>query len=232
LRHLMPVLLAAWRQDLIEGGAAGFGGFVEHFRPALLRVKSLHTCLSDAELAAVMRFMRDAILDRLDAEDSLSFSGMEASPYGWIESLVSFGVVFADIERLWTEWWRMQTSGHAIAAFQYASALLYEEDKNPVFAPWTKDEGGGPPCLWECGSLIYDRGWQKENLLFFQRTLTVEYISQGLRAAQGMIKSGASSSVAARIVADLPGQSTLFALRIEQLPGLLSNMSNAEGFTI
>jgi hypothetical protein len=51
-------------------------------------------------------------------------------------------VIFPDIESLWTEWWQMKTAGHAVAAFQYAAALLYEADKNPVFAPWTKDEGG------------------------------------------------------------------------------------------
>jgi hypothetical protein len=229
LRHLMPVLLEAWRQDLFEGEAANFRGFVEHFWPALLRGKALHDCLSDRECGEVMR---ETILDRLDAEDSLEFSGMRASPYGWVFALVSFGVVFADIESLWTEWWQMKTLGHAVAAFQYASALLYEKDKNPVFAPWTKDKGGGPPCLWECGSHIYDAGWREENLQFLRRTLSVKYIEQRLRAAQGMIKSGAPNSVATRILADLPAQATLLALRIEQLPTLLTRMPNVQGFTI
>jgi hypothetical protein len=232
LRHLMPMLLEAWRQDLFEGEVAKFGGFVEYFWPALLRGKALHGCLSDTERHGVARFMRDTILDRLDAEDSLAFSGMRASPYGWIYSLASFGVVFADIESLWTEWWQMKTSGHAIAAFQYASALLYEEDKNPVFAPWTQDKGGGPPCLWECGCHIYGAGWREENLQFLRRILSVEYIEQRLRAAQGMIKSAGPSSVATRMLADLPAQAALLALRIEQLPALLTNMSHVEGFTI
>jgi len=232
LRHLLPVLLEAWRQDLFEGEAANFGGFVEDFWPALLWGKALHGCLSDTERGEVMRFMRDTILDRLDAEDSPAFSGMRASPYRWIFSLVSFGVVFADIESLWTEWWQMKTSGHALAAFQYASVLLYEEDKNPVFASWTKDKGGGPPCLWECGCHIYDAGWREENLQFLRRTLSVEYIEQRLRAAQGMIKSAAPNSVATRMLADLPAHATLLALRIKQLPALLTTMSNVEGFTI
>jgi hypothetical protein len=231
LRHLMPVLLEAWRQDLFEGDAAKFGAFVEHFWPALLRGKAFRGCLSDTERGGVMRFMRDTILDRLDAEHSLAFSGMRASPYAWIASFVSFGVVFADIESLWTEWWQFKTSGHAVAAFQYASALLYEEDKNPVFAQWTQDRGGGPPCVWECGCHIFDEGWREENLQFLRRTLSAEYIEQRLRAAQCMIKSAAPSSVATRILADLPGQATLLALRIEELPGFLASMSHVEGFT-
>jgi hypothetical protein len=232
LRHLMPVLLDAWRRDLFGGSAAGFRGFVEYFWPALLRVKTTQVILSDAEIGVVMSFMRDAILDRLDAEDSLAFSGMGASPYDWVHSLVSFGVIFPNIESLWTEWWQMKTSGHAIAAFQYASALVYEADKNPVFASWTKDRGGGPPSLWECGCHMFDAGWREENLHFLRQTLSVEYIKQRLRAAQRVIKSASANSVASRILADLPVRATLLALRLEQLPTILTNLSNVDGFTI
>jgi hypothetical protein len=232
LRHLMPVLLNAWRRDLFEGQAAGFGGFVEHFWPALLRGKAIQSVLSDMERGVIMRYMRDAILDRLDAEDSLAFSGMGASPYGWVQSLVSFGVIFPEIESLWTEWWEMNTSGHAVAAFQYASALLYEADKNPVFAPWTKEKGGGPPALWECGSHMFDVGWREENLHFLRQTLSVEYITQRLSAAKFTIQSAAANSIASQILAELPHQATLLAIRIEQLPRLLTNVSDVDGFTI
>lgn len=50
LRHLMPVLLEAWRQDLFEGESANFGGFVEYFWPALLREK-LFTAVSRTQSA-------------------------------------------------------------------------------------------------------------------------------------------------------------------------------------
>ncbi|MBI5818183.1 MAG: hypothetical protein HZA88_04285 [Verrucomicrobia bacterium] len=232
LRHLMPVLLNAWRRDLFEGGAAGFGGFVEHFWPALLKGEALRANFSDAERAVVMRFMRDTILDRLDVEDSLAFEGSGASPYEWVGAFVSFGVLFPDIESLWTEWWQMKTSGHAVAAFQYASALLYEDDKNPVFAPWTREKGGGPPAVWECGCHLYDVGWREENLHFLRRTLSVEYIEQRLRTAQGVITNAAAKAIASRIVGDLPTQASLLSLRIEQLPAILTNLSDTDGFTI
>jgi hypothetical protein len=232
LRHLMPLLLAAWRRDLFDGQTAGLRGFVEHFWPALLRGKAMQSVLSGTECGVVMRFMRDAILDRLDVEESLAFSGMGASPYGWVHSLVSFGVIFPDIESLWTEWWQMHTPGHAVAAFQYASALLYEADKNPVFAPWTRDKGGGPPSLWDCGCLMFDVGWREENLHFLRQTLSVEYIRQRLTAAQGMIKSAAANSIASQLLAELPVQATLLSIRIEQLPRLLTNVSDVDGFMI
>ena len=232
LRHLMPVLLNAWRRDLFEGEAAGFGGFVERFWPALLKGKTLQTIFSEAERVAVMRFMRDSILDRLDVEDLLTFTGSKASPYGWVQAFVSFGVLFPDIESLWTVWWQMKTSGHAVAAFQYVSALLYEDNKNPIFAPWTRDKGGGPPALWECGCHMFDVGWKEENLSFLQRTLSVDYIEQNLRVASDQIQTMPVKEIASRIMSELSNQRALLALRIEELPKLLTNVSRVEGFTL
>ncbi len=232
LRHLLPVLLEAWRIDLFEGDGAGYTGFVAYFWPALLQVKVLSKGLTETEWTLINRFIRDTILDRLDAETSLSFSGMGASPYQWIYALGAFGVVFDDIESLWIEWWRTKTQGHAVAAFQYASALLYEKDKNPVFAPWTRDKGGGPPCLWECGCHIYHKGWQEENIQFVRRTLSAEYIGERLQAADNMIVDAKPKSTATRILADLPDQSALLSLRTEELPVRLREMEARNEFTI
>ncbi len=124
LRYLTPVLLIAWRKDLFEGSEAGYGGFVEQFWPALLKGSVLTKIYTEAERSAFIAYMRDSILDRLDAEASLHFSGMGASPYEWVQALVSYGTLFSDVESLWTEWWQMKTSGHAFASFQYAFRAL------------------------------------------------------------------------------------------------------------
>jgi hypothetical protein len=231
LRHLMPVLLHAWKRDLFEGDAAGFGGYVEQFWPALLKGKTFQV-LTESNGAAVMQYKADSILDRLDVENSLTFSGMRASPYTWIQAVVSFGVVFPDIRSVWTEWWEMKTQGHAVAAFQYASALLYENDKNPVFLPWTRDKGGGPPALWECGCHMFGVGWREENLSFLKRTLSVDYFERRLQMALRQIQIERSKDIAMRILSDLPNQRTLLALRIEELFRLLGDVSQVEGFTV
>ena len=137
LRYLTPILLSAWRKDLFNGDAAGYRGFAEEFWPALLKGAALQTVFTDTERAGFISYLRDTILERLDAENSLHFSGMGASPYRWVQALVSYGTLFPDIEVLWTEWWQAKTQGHAVAAFQYVSALIYENDKNPVFDAWT-----------------------------------------------------------------------------------------------
>lgn len=232
LRHLLPVLLTAWRRDLFEGSSTGFGGFSEHFWPALLRGKALHETLATPECRAVENFMRDSILDRLDQEQELSFPGMAASPYDWIQALVSYGVVFASIESIWKEWWRFETTGQSVAAFQYVSALAYEDSCNPVFAPWTRDKGGGAPALWECGCHLFDVGWKEENLRFLCTTLSVDYIGDRLSVALERITDPAPRKVATQIFEDLPKNQALLALRIEELPRLLTDVSAVSGFTI
>jgi hypothetical protein len=232
LRYLTPVLLKAWRRDLFEGSAAGYRGFVEQFWSALLKGSALNTVLSQAERNAFVSYMRNSILDRLDAEESLRFSGMGAAPYTWVQALVSYGTLFSDIEILWTEWWQMKTSGHAVAAFQYASALMYEDNKNPVFEAWTQEKGGGPPALWACGAMMFDVGWKQENLAFVKATLNADYFEQKLRLALAQIKDPSAKKVALGIMDDFEKQGTRLELRIEQLPDLLTDVSRVGGFTI
>jgi hypothetical protein len=232
LRYLTPILQEAWRKNLFEGCVSGYGGFVEQFWPALLQGRALSEVFSEAERIAFIAYMRDSILDRLDAEESLHFSGMGASPYVWVNALVSYGTLFSDIENLWTEWWLTNTPGQAVAAFQYASALMYEDDKNPVFDPWTPDKGGGPPALWECGGLLFDVGWKKENLDFLKGTLNSDCFEQKLHLALAQIENPAAKKIASRIMDDFKGQRTRLELRIEQLPELLTDVSRVDGFTL
>jgi hypothetical protein len=232
LRYLTPVLLAAWRKDLFDGDQAGYAGFVEQFWCALLKGSALKSVFTEVERAAFSDYLRETLFERMDTENSLRFSGMRASPYRWIETLVSYGVLFPDIETLWTEWWQMETTGHAITAFQFASALMYEADKNPVFDPWTRGKGGGPPAVWSSSGFMFDVGWNEGNLNFLKRTLSVAYVEQNLRAALDKIEIGRVKEIASRIMSDFPNQTTLLSLRIEELSKLLTNTSQFEGFTI
>lgn len=232
LRYLTPVLLTAWRKDLFEGAVAGYGGFVEQFWPALLKGGALTKVFSEDERKAFKAYMKDSILDRLDTEAFLYFSGMGESPYQWVQAFVSYGMLFSDIETLWTEWWQMKTSGHAVASFQYASALMYEDDKNPVFDVWTRDKGGGPPALWACGAMIFNVGWKQQNLDFLKNAFNANYFEQKLQLALDQIKNVATKKIAQGIMDDFPAQRTRLELRIEQLPNLLMNVSGVGGFEI
>jgi hypothetical protein len=72
--HVLPFCLRAWREDL----ASPFGRyetFVDEFYPALLRGSVFTRVLAPEEADAVADFMRDAILEQIDAQTSLSFKG-------------------------------------------------------------------------------------------------------------------------------------------------------------
>lgn len=232
LRYLTPTLLTAWRKDLFGDSAAGYAGFVEQFWPALMKGKALNESFSEVERIAFIAFLRNSILDRLDVEESLHFSGMGAAPYRWVSAFVCYGTLFSDVKTLWTEWWEMKTPGHAIAAFQYSSALMYEENLNPIFEAWTRDKGGGPPPLWECGAMIFGLGWKQANLDFFKDTLSANYFEQKLQLASSRIKNEDAKKVASRIVDDFSGQRTRLDLRIEQLLDLLTDVSGVKGFQV
>ena len=88
--------------------------------------------------------MREAILEEIDAQRGLSYRAKGARPYRWIAALATYGVLLPDLERLWNSWWSLETIGGATATVQYISCLMYPENENPVFAPWTSNEGGGP----------------------------------------------------------------------------------------
>lgn len=105
--------------------------------------------IPQVQTAAVSAFMRQSILDEIDEQRGLSYAGQGARPYRWIRALTTYGVLLPDIADLWASWWTLGTHGRAVAALPYVSALTYPDDANPIFAPWNRDTGGGPPCLWD-----------------------------------------------------------------------------------
>ncbi len=170
--YLLPFCLEAWREDL--RGIDGYGGLIEHFYPVLADRQVFDLHLTPQQSAVVSEFMRQTILEEIDDQRGLAFQGSRTRPYRWFRALTTYGVLRPDLDRLWTAWWTLNTVGRAIAAVQYISCLMYPENENPVFAPWTPDRGGGPPCLWEFEGHLYEHRWQEPNVNFLKRILTVQ----------------------------------------------------------
>lgn len=146
LAYLLPFCLQAWRDDL-RGTTTTYAAFVEYFYPVLADCHVFDVQLTPHQTSAVSEFMRTAILEEMDEQRGLAYQGMAARPYRWIGALITCGVVLPDLELLWNDWWKAETIGRAVSAVQYVSALMYADDENPIFAPWTRDGGGGPPSL-------------------------------------------------------------------------------------
>lgn len=219
LAYLLPFCLDVWREDL--RGVDGYGGMVEHFYPVLANQQLFDTYLTRKQSAAVSEFMQQTILEEIDDQRELAYQGSKARPYRWIQALTTYGVLLPDVESLWIAWWSLDTVGRAIAALQYISCLMYPENENPVFAPWTPNGGGGPPCLWEFEGHLYAHRWLKPNVAFLKRILKLGGVSEVINRAVDRLVGHLEHHVAVQIQADLPLLTATLQARCAELPQLL-----------
>lgn len=220
LVYVLPFCLEAWREDL-RGITDEYGGFVEWFYPVLANLRIFEEHLTPQQGAAISDFMRQTILEEIDEQRGLSRKEKKARPYRWVEALTTYGVLRPDIDRLWDAWWLLGTVGRSIAAVQYITCLMYSESENPVFAPWTSDEGGGPPCLWEFEGHLYTHRWLRPNVDFLRKVLTVSGVSDALVRAVERLAGQPEHSVAGEILDDLPLCLETLESRCVELPRLL-----------
>jgi hypothetical protein len=218
--YLLPVCLQAWRDDL--RGSHDYVGFVEHFYPVLADRHVFDTLLTVDQTAGVAEFMRHSILAEIDGQRGLTYSGTNARPYRWIRALTTYGVLLPDVDRLWTPWWDLSTIGRAVSSVQYLSALIYPDKANPIFAAWTPNEGGGPPCLWEFEGHLYSHRWLDPNVDFLRRTLTVQAVADLLARAVDTLRGEPEHEVAARASTEVQSRAETLTARCAELPRLLA----------
>ena len=220
LAYLLPFCLNGWREDL-RGMSTEYGGFVEWFYVVLADRGIFDVHLSLEQGAAISEYMRRTILEEIDDQRGLSFTGTAARPYRWVGALTTYGVLRPDAERLWSAWWNLESVGRSIAAIQYVSCLMYPEYENPVFAPWTGDRGGGPPCLWEFKGHLYKNRWLQPNVDFLKDALTVHKASDVLIYAAERLIGQPEYEMAVEIRDDIPLCLETLESRCSELPQLL-----------
>lgn len=220
--HFLPICLEVWRNDL-RGADTSYAGVVEHFYPVLADRHVFDVHLTPKQTAIVSDFIKQVILEEIDEQRGLSFQGSRARPYRWVRELTTYGVLLPDLERLWKEWWALATIGRAVAAIQYISGLMYSENENPVFAPWTPNGGGGPPCLWEFEGHLYEHRWLEPNVSFLKKTLTVQSVHNLLTRAASHLAGEPEHHVAAQVQEDFPLCEDTVAGRCTELPRLLES---------
>jgi len=213
LVHALPFCLRAWHEYLRDEKFE-CPGFAEHFYTVLERKDLFAGALNDDQMKAVLEFMRESILEEIDAQESLRSEGYPAAPYRWIRALMTYGVIAPDIEHLWMDWWSISTSGRAVAAVQYISCLIYPKDSNPVFAPWTRERGGGPPCLWEFDGYLYESNWKIQNVEFLRELFRdPETVFSVVRLAVDRLSQHSGCLTAKQLLADLQSASVDRKLR-------------------
>lgn len=225
LAYLLPFCLKAWHDDL--RGIEGHGGTIEHFYAVLADRQIFDSHLSARQAEAVSEFMRQVILDEIDDQRGLKFQGSGARPYRWFRALTTYAVIRPDLSRLWTAWWTLETVGRAIATVQYISCLMYEENENPVFAPWTADGGGGPPCLWEFEGHLYSHRWLQANVDFLKETVTAHKVGEVLASAVERLVGQPEYDIAATVRDDFPCCDATLKSRCIELPHLLETVQQS-----
>ena len=220
LIYVLPFLFDAWREEL-RGTSNEYGGLVENLYPALADRQVFEKFLKPNQAAAVSKFMRESILEEIDDQRELSFKGPQARPYRWVRTFTTYGVLRPDIEVLWNEWWTLGNVGRAYAVLQYISCLMYASNENPIFAPWTANEGGGPPVLWELDGHLYEHSWQAANVTFARGFLTFERVRAVLMRAVKMLESAPEYSRALQLLEDFALCEGIVKARCEELPRLL-----------
>jgi hypothetical protein len=227
LAYLLPFCLEGWRQDL-RGTRSEYGGFVEYFYPVLANRQVFNRHLTAAQGAAVSTFMRESILDEMEDQQGLTYTGSGTRPYRWITALTTHGVLLPDVDTLWGAWWSVATIGRAIALAQYVSCLMYPQNENPVFAPWTPERGGGPPCLWEFAGHLYTNRWREENVRFLKQTLSPQAVTEVLARAVNRLVGQPEHGVAVELQSDLPLCAETLAARCAELPNVLEKTREPE----
>ena len=217
--YVLPFCLQAWREDLL-GSREGYAGFVEQFYIALANRRLLDAYLSPSQYRTVSDFMRQTILDEIDAQRGLIYEGSMARPYHWFRALATFGVIVPHIDLLWDSWWRINTVGRATAFIQYLTCLMYRENENPVFKPWTPHRGGGPPSLWEFEGL-YQHRWIDANVGFLRTVLTPPNLKRALDLAVERLAGQPEHTHAGQILEDFPLCETTIGARCNELPRIL-----------
>ena len=225
LVYLLPFCLEAWREDL--RGVDGYGGVIEHFYPVLADRHIFDLHLTPRQSAVASEFMRQTILEEIDDQRGLAFQGSRIRPYRWFGALTTYGVLRPDLDRLWTEWWTLNSVGRAVAAVQYISCLLYPENENPVFAPWTPDRGGGPPCLWNLEGHLYEHRWLEPNVNFLGGILTLQRVGDALSQAVKRLVGQPECDAASAVQQDFPLCTETLKARCAELPRLLKTIQQS-----
>jgi hypothetical protein len=223
--YLLPFCLEVWRDDL--RGVESHGGMVEHFYAVLADRHVFDLQLNESQGEAVSEFMRQAILEEIDNQRGLTYHGSRAKPYRWFRALTTYAVLRPDVGRLWNLWWTLETVGRAVAAVQYISCLMYGENENPVFAPWTRDGGGGPPVLWEFEGHLYSHRWLQPNVDFLKETVTFQRVDKVLASAVVRLAGEPEHDIATTVRNDFPLCDTTVRLRCSELPRLLETVQDS-----
>ncbi len=214
LLRVLPHALHAWRGLLLKDGS---GGFSEALCPALAKRREWIAKVLGADGArAAAAFMAATLLERMAKEESLQHRGSGASPYRWSREFVSFGCAWDEVGLVLDPWRAMDRPGLAVSAVQYLAGLVFTGAENPVFVPWTRDEGGGPIIPWESAADGEER-WSAAAVESLRARLAGDGAARWLADAAARLKDHPDRAVAEKAAAAAAQRGPRLASRVADL---------------
>ena len=212
-QYLFPICLAVWHEELMQHRLIT----PPYFYQTLQRCKVTKGLMSEQQRQGVYHYMCDALIGLIEQEHDFAYAYMHTPVYTWTDTFNNLGALAPVIESLWLRWWALDNHGKAISALKYASGLVYGPRENPLFPPWTREEGGGPPNLADMDTTCFKEGWLPENLLFMRETLSAGYICDKLAQAAAVLRDTPESETATRIASDAQQRQDIITIRIEEV---------------
>jgi hypothetical protein len=214
-RYLFPICMALWHECLLQNQVLG------SFYRSMHHGHIFETMLNDKEGARVHRYIIDAFMTRIEEERGFQYAQSQTPAYTWLYAFNNLGALMP-IRKLWDIWWTLDTPGKAVSAIMYASGLVYCEGENPIFPPWTREQGGGGPYLTELDICFAD-GWREDNLRFMRETLSPVYLCEKLAEAASRIEDEPEGELAARIATESAQRHDIIAIQSEDMLNGLQN---------
>lgn len=219
--YLFPLCLWDWHLSLQENLPCSHGDSEFHYSIVNGRVFGYLT--SWEQTNEISAFFRDSMLFRLDQERAISHLTHYdlQNAHAWMMRFNSLGLINPFMQDLWKKWWEISSPGHAIAAIQYISNLMYFDDENPILAVpgmmWSRTR----PYLSGTDSWCH-AGWLSENVDFVRQYVTVKCVQTTLKDAVEQLQSTGDAAAAQEILKEFSDRLDLVKARIRDLPDILA----------
>lgn len=189
-------------------GEYGFDEGDADFLTALSRRNWTSVCSLD-QVQGTYDLLVDGFLDRLDRQSGFF------SRTNWIGRFNSYGYILPLIESLWTEWWRLDSQGKAIAALEYVWGLAWPNSEGELPGLGHPFDGS---MYFEADGSIYGRGWEAANIEFLASILNFDYLVRKVTEAIAILTDESDRSIGKEILSTVLQNQDLVINRIQEIP--------------
>jgi hypothetical protein len=202
MRHALPLCLKAWQNSLFEGSCMDVA---RAFHSAInARTNIISMTIGDGASRVVVDFMRESIVAMISGERALRKVVGDLSAHRWMAFFASYGSMWADVDKLLSEWRSLPFDGLSVGAIQYLSLFSYDDREHPLFPAWSPSSGGGAPRPWDYAAEEGDSPqWCSDNVDVLSSFFTVESVQGWARAAAQRLSGHPECELAGLVCEDI-----------------------------